>query len=99
MRRWSVSQVLAPAVCLLLIGIFFVFLQSGLSGENGLGALARAEAEEARLERELAALAAEREALANRVRRLDESYLDLDLLDERARVMLGHAREDELIVR
>lgn len=99
MRRWSVSQVLAPAVCVLLVGIFFVFLQSGLSGENGLGALARAQAQEAALERELAALSAERQALANRVGRLGESYLDLDLLDERARAVLGHAREDELIVR
>ena len=99
MRRWSVSQVSAPAICLLLIGIFFVFLQSGLSGENGLGALGQAESEEAALERELGALRAERAALANRVARLDESYLDLDLLDERARAVLGHAREDELIVR
>ena len=99
MRRWSMSQMVMPAVCLLLGGIFLVFLQSGLSGENGLGALNQAAAEEAKLEQELAALRVERAALANRVRRLDESFLDLDLLDERARAVLGHAREDELIVR
>ncbi len=97
--RLSWRQVVAPAICLILIGIFFVFVHSGLSGEHGLQALGRAEAEEVRLERELAAVTAEREALANRVRRLDDSYLDLDLLDERARAVLGHAREDELIVR
>ena len=97
--RLSWRQVLAPAICLILIGIFFVFVQSGLSGEYGLQALGRAEAEEVRLERELSLAAAEREALANRVRRLDGSYLDLDLLDERARTVLGHAREDELIIR
>ena len=99
MRRWSVNQVVMPAVCLLLIGIFFVFLHSGLAGENGLQALGRAEAEEAELERELAALRADRVALANRVARLDESFLDLDLLDERARAVLGYAREDELLIR
>ena len=41
----------------------------------------------------------EHAVLLNRVRRLDESYLDLDLLDERARAVLGYVRQDELVIR
>ena len=99
MARWNWGQVLTPLVCVLLVGVFFVFAHSGLSGEHGLGALKEAEAQEANLRRELGELRAERQALANRVARLDERYLDLDLLDERIRAVLGHAREDELIIR
>jgi len=36
--------------------------------------------------------------MENLTRRLSDSYLDLDLLDERARNVLGLARSDEIIV-
>ena len=99
MTRWSWGQILTPIVCLLLVGVLFVFAHSGLSGEHGLGALRQAEVQEAELQRELERLRGDRHALANRVARLDERYLDLDLLDERVRAVLGHARGDELTVR
>ena len=41
----------------------------------------------------------ERRALANLVGRLDERNLDLDLLDERARTILGYVRREELVIR
>ena len=99
MARWNWGQILTPVICLLLVGVFFVFAHSGLSGEHGLGALKEAEAQETELRLELERLQAERQALANRVARLDERHLDLDLLDERIRAVLGHAREDELVIR
>lgn len=99
MPRWDWSQVLTPAVCILLAGILVVFAHTGLSGDHGLGALREAEVQEQELQAELALLRVEREALQNRVRRLDEGYLDLDLLDERARAVLGRARPDELLIR
>ncbi len=75
------------------------FVYSGLKGERGLAALAAAEARGAELEGALAALTAERREAENRVRRLGRDYLDLDLLDEEARRVLGVAREGEVILR
>ena len=37
--------------------------------------------------------------MRNLTRRLSDDYLDLDLLDERARDVLGLVRADELIIR
>ena len=44
-------------------------------------------------------LQAEVERMRNLTRRLSDQYLDLELLDERARDVLGLVRADELIVR
>ena len=48
---------------------------------------------------ELAALQAERAAIANKTERLSTEHLDLDLLDEQARKVLGLGRPDEIIIR
>jgi len=37
--------------------------------------------------------------MENRTRRLSDEYLDLDLLDERARAVLGLVRADDLVIR
>ncbi|MEM1128912.1 MAG: septum formation initiator family protein [Pseudomonadota bacterium] len=37
--------------------------------------------------------------LVNKTRRLSDNYLDVDLLDERARSVLGYLRGDELVIR
>ena len=37
--------------------------------------------------------------IQNLTRRLSDEYLDLDLLDERAREILGYVRADEVILR
>jgi cell division protein FtsB len=72
---------------------------SALQGEYGVFALLRIEAEERALERELAALGEERARLENLTLRLSEGWLDLDLLDERTRAVLGDMREDEVTPR
>ena len=72
---------------------------SALQGEHGLAALRQAEALERELTAELAGIGEERRALANLVGRLDKHNLDLDLLDERARAMLGYVRREELVIR
>jgi cell division protein FtsB len=43
-------------------------------------------------------LAAEVAALENKTKRLSDTYLDLDLLDEQARDVLGLVRSDEIIL-
>jgi cell division protein FtsB len=35
----------------------------------------------------------------NRTRRLSDTFLDLDLLDEQARERLGYLRPDEIVLR
>lgn len=99
MKRLDWSQVLTPAIAAALVGILGLFAHAGLYGERGLSALNEAEATEAALIQQLAQLESERRALANRTRRLGEDYLDLDLLDERARSVLGYRRTDEVVLR
>ena len=96
-RNWR--QIVAPAFYIVLFAVLAVFAHSGLQGEHGLAALHQAEALEGELTAELAEIREERRALENLVRRLDADYLDLDLLDERARAVLGYVRRDELVVR
>ena len=94
----DLSALVAPLAWAGLIGVAGLFLWSGVEGKRGLAALADAEARAERLEEKLAGLRAERRTAENRVRRLSRDYLDLELLDERARAVLGLARPDELVV-
>lgn len=79
------------------LGAYFVF--AAVQGDYGV--LRRVEI---RVEAE--SLAAERDALAARLatarnltRRLSDGYLDLDLLDQQARDVLGYMRPDEIVIR
>ena len=99
MGRWEWGQIVAPAIYIALIAVLAVFGHSGLQGKHGLAALRQAQALERELTAALAGIRTERRALANHVRRLDERSLDLELLDERARAMLGYVRREELVIR
>ena len=99
MDRSGLRQIAVSVAYIALIGAIAVFAHSGLEGEHGLAAFREAQAEERRLAGELEQLRRERAVLDNRVLRLSDRYLDLDLLDERARAVLGLVREDELVVR
>lgn len=69
--------------------------------QGDLGVLARMEltAERDRLVKQEAQLSTEITELRNLTRRLSDHYLDLDLLDERARRVLGMRRADEMVLR
>lgn len=82
----------------ILIALMFYLTFAALQGEYGLFRLIRVEAQEAKLRTELASLQAERATIANRVERLSTDQLDLDLLDQRAREVLGLGRPDEIII-
>jgi len=75
---------------------FFAF--HALQGEYGLFALIQADNRAAELKIELAEVQMKRAEAENRTRRLSDDYLDMDLLDERARIVLGYARSDELLI-
>jgi cell division protein FtsB len=76
---------------------YFAFV--AVQGENGLLKLFQVQDQRDFLEQELASLQHERAAAENRTKRLSDQYLDLDLLDEQARAVLGMARGDEVIFR
>jgi cell division protein FtsB len=99
MGRLNWGQITTPAIYISVIAILAVFGHSGLQGEHGLVALRQAEALERDLTAELALTRRERRALENLVDRIRDENLDLDLLDERARAVLGYVRQDELVIR
>lgn len=88
---------LTTSVGILAICMFFAY--SAVNGEFGLFRLFQVQAVESRLEAELDILSTERAQLQNRTKRLSNEYLDLDLLDEQARKVLGMARGDEIVIR
>lgn len=68
-----------------------------VTGRQGLVAYVGLQAQERVLTGQLAALQVEQAALEVRAGRLKESSLDLDYLDERARVLLAAGDQHELV--
>jgi cell division protein FtsB len=83
---------------LLLLCIAFYFCSSALHGDRGLLALVREKRELAALTEGLATTKAERERVELRVTHLRSNSLDLDLLDEQMRRMLGVMKDGEVVV-
>jgi len=71
---------------------------AAIQGEYGLFARVQLEAERDILKGDLERLSTELEALRNKTRRISDDFLDLDLLDERARNVLGYVRADEIVI-
>jgi cell division protein FtsB len=84
---------------IVVIALMCYLTFAALQGEHGLFSLFQVQAQEGRLRAELTRLQAERAEVANRTRRLSSEHLDLDLLDEQARKVLGLGRPDEMIFR
>lgn len=84
------------ALCFSL-GMYFTF--AAVQGDYGLFRRIEIQAEAAVLEAEKAALQAEVTEIANKTTRLSDDYLDLDLLDQQAREVLGLIRADEIVIR
>ncbi|WP_333832042.1 FtsB family cell division protein [Rubrimonas sp.] len=88
---------LIDGAALLLVFVAVVnFAHYAIQGDYGVFALMEIEAERAALVEDLAALRAERAQLETLTAGLSASALDLDLLDERARAVLGLMRSDEI---
>jgi cell division protein FtsB len=81
----------------LVLGGYFAF--SAIQGDLGVLARLEVEARIERLEAQRGTLQGDVTELKNKTLRLSDSYLDLDLLDERARAVLGVMRADELVVK
>ncbi len=96
-RRTPALGSVAFLAVMLLLGLYFVF--AAVQGDYGVFRRAEVRAEADQLRGELAHLTAEVSRMENLTRRLSDDYLDLDLLDEQARDVLGLIRADEIVIR
>ena len=76
-----------------------LFTFASVQGDYGLFRRVQIDAEAQILQRELEVLEKEVAVMRNRTRRLSDEYLDLDLLDQQARDVLGLLRVDEIVIR
>lgn len=81
----------------LMLGLYFTF--AAVQGDYGLFKRFEIRAEGQALKAELTVLTAEVARMENLTTRLSDTYLDLDLLDEQARDVLGLIRADEVVIR
>ncbi len=93
--RKRLRKALAPALCLLGI-LYFAF--HAVEGDHGLMALARVHADIRRAELDLEVVRREKAFLEARVDLLRPDRIDRDMLDERARIVLGLSRDDEIVI-
>lgn len=79
------------------LATYFTF--AAVQGDYGLFRRVEIAAERDMLQRDLDVLRAEIADMENLTRRLSDTYLDLDLLDQQARSVLGMLRSDEIVIR
>ncbi len=79
------------------LGIYFTF--AAVQGDYGLFRRVEISAEAEVLKADLERLEREVAQMQNLTHRLSDTYLDLDLLDEQARSILGLLRADEIVIR
>lgn len=97
-RRWRPAMADMVIFGLtILVGGSFAF--AALQGDYGLIRRIQIQAEKEALIAERDRLTIEVARMENLARRLSDSYLDLDLLDEQARSVLGLMRSDEIAIR
>jgi cell division protein FtsB len=91
---------LGAAIFLLLVfvlGSYFTF--AAVQGDYGVFRRVQIDAEADVLRAQRDALARELAGVENKTRRLSDEFLDLDLLDQQAREILGLIRADEIVIR
>jgi cell division protein FtsB len=86
---------IAPFLLILMVGYFGL---SFVQGDRGLLAWIRLSDEIALVQADLADLMVHRTRMEHRIQLLRANGLDLDMLDERARALLGFAHKDEIVI-
>jgi cell division protein FtsB len=81
------------------LGLAAYFTFAAVQGDFGIFKRAEISAEAAALRSQLELVRADVTRMENLTRRLSDDYLDLDLLDEQARLVLGMIRMDEIVIR
>ena len=77
--------------------VYFTF--AAVQGDYGLFRRVEITAEAEELQLQLVRVQANVALMENLTHRLSDDYLDLDLLDEQARSVLGMVRADEIVIR
>ena len=83
----------------LALGLATYFTFAAVQGDFGLFRRAEINAEADQLRQQLQNVQQEVVRMENLTKRLSDDYLDLDLLDERTRRVLGMIRADEIVIR
>lgn len=96
-RRTPGLTPLIISCVLFFLGAYFTF--TAVQGDHGIFRRVQVEVEIAELRAELDALEAEVALMHNKTRRMSDDFLDLHLLDEQARDILGLMRADEILIR
>lgn len=94
--RLSLGGILYMVLAVTLGG-YFTF--AAVQGDYGVFRRVQIHAEAEALTAERDRLSNELYAMTNLTRRLSDDYLDLDLLDQQARDVLGYMRADEIVIR
>lgn len=94
-RNKTLGSLILP-VALLFVGAHFTF--TAVQGDYGLFQRIQIEAEAHRLEAQLAAVSGDVARMEVLTRRLSDEFLDLDLLDQQMRDVLGYVRADEIVL-
>lgn len=94
-KRPPVGDLIFYGLCL-LAGFYFAF--AAIQGDYGVVRQVQITAEREALVKERDRLKGEAAHMTNLTRRMSDEYLDLDLLDQQARDILGLARSDEIII-
>ncbi|MFT4743367.1 MAG: cell division protein FtsB [Yoonia sp.] len=81
----------------ILLGLYFTF--AAVQGDYGVFRHSEVLAEKRRLNAELILVQQDVAAMENLTHRLSDNYLDLDLLDQQSRDVLGLIRADEIVIR
>ena len=90
---WGLLAVVSLATGL---GSYFAF--AAIQGEYGVLRRTEITSFSDNLNSELMRLNTEVEQMENLTQRLSDEYLDIDLLDERVREILGYVRSSELVI-
>ncbi|MCP4328835.1 MAG: septum formation initiator family protein [Alphaproteobacteria bacterium] len=87
------------ATPVIAVTVLFYFAYHAIQGERGLVTRWHLSQQLSAADAQVTALKAEHDALQHKVRLLRPESLDRDLLDERAREMLGLIGQDEVVIR
>jgi cell division protein FtsB len=95
-QRPAIASLLLMTLAVILGG-YFTF--AAVQGDYGVFRQVQLRAEAKALIEQRDALKVDLAEMQNLTLRLSDTYLDLDLLDEQARDVLGYLRADEIVIR
>ena len=95
LKSFRILEIVIMSVCFILSSYF---LLASFNGDFGVSAKYQLLAREKILFKELGTMIQESNTLKNRIKGMSDTSLDLELLDQQARKILGMIGEEELIV-